>query len=146
MIRWLTETRVSPHPLHPGTADLYDALEGVLGDLKVLGPTSMAKVQSPDGPSRRYKVQMLLYAAGFRNFGLPVKRIALIALPRTAATLDSMYVWGHDCGPDDDLLVEEVLGHRGTKADRHRDPERKHAPGRCPHYPRRNRMLFLFQW
>jgi hypothetical protein len=109
MLRWLTETRVAPHPLHPGTADLYDALEQCVGDFKVLGPTSMDKVKSPGGPSRRYQVQLLLYGAGFRNFGLPVRRVALIALPRTAATLDAMYVWSHDCGPEDEVLIQEVL-------------------------------------
>lgn len=109
ILRWVTETRVAAHPLHPGTADLYDALEQAVVDWKILGPTSLDKVRSPGGPSRRYKVQLLLYAAGYRNLGLPVKRVALAALPRTAPSLDAMYVWGHDCGPDDEALVEEVL-------------------------------------
>lgn len=109
VLRWLTETRVSPHPLHPGTSDLYDYLEEAVGDWKILGPSSMAKVQSPDGPPRQYVVQMLLYALGFLNFGLRVRRIALIALPRTAASLDSMYVWDHPVAAEDWDLVAEVL-------------------------------------
>ena len=108
-VRWLTETKVAPHPLHPGTADLFDRLENALGDWKVLGPTSMAKVQSPDGPPRRYVVQMLLYALGFLHYGEEVRRVALIALPRTAASLDSMYVWEHELGPADGELLAEVF-------------------------------------
>ena len=95
MLRWLTETRVAPDPMHPGTADLFDLFEGALVDWKALGPTSMDKVKSPAGPPRKYQVQLLLYARGFRNYGAQVKRIALVALPRTAATLDAMYVWEH---------------------------------------------------
>ena len=108
-MRWLTETKVAPDPMHPGTADLYDYAEQAVGDWKILGPTTMAKVTSPAGPPRRYRVQMLLYALGFRNFGLKVRRLALIALPRTAATLDQMYVWEHLCGPGDDAVIAEVL-------------------------------------
>jgi hypothetical protein len=75
----------------------------------VLGPTSLAKVKSAEGPPLRYRVQLLLYAAGFRNLGLPVKRIVLAAYPRTASTLDGMYVWDHWCTPEDDLLVQETI-------------------------------------
>lgn len=108
-IRWVTEQRVAAHPLYPGTADLYDAVEELVCDWKALGPTSMAKVMSPDGPPRHYKIQLLLYAAGYRNLGLPVRRVVLAALPRTSATLDSMYVWEHACTPADDQLIAEVL-------------------------------------
>jgi hypothetical protein len=33
----------------------------------------------------------------------------LVAYPRTAATLDGMYVWEHVPGPDDAALLAEVL-------------------------------------
>jgi hypothetical protein len=108
-VRWVPEQRVSAHPLYPGTADLYDGVEEIVVDHKVLGPTSMAKVMSPDGPPRHYQVQLLLYAAGYRNLGLPVKRVILAAYPRTSATLDSMYCWEHTCSPADDLLIADVL-------------------------------------
>jgi hypothetical protein len=109
VLRWLTETRVTPHPLYPGSADLYDAQEAAVVDHKVLGATSLNKVKSPAGPSRRYRVQLLLYGAGFRALGLPVKRVVLAAYPRTAATLDGMYVWDHICQPEDEDVVREVL-------------------------------------
>jgi hypothetical protein len=108
-LRWVTEQRVAPHPDYPGSADLYDAWEQTVVDWKILGATSLAKVKSSTGPSRRYRVQLALYARGYRNLGLPVRRIALAALPRTAATLDNAYVWSQDCTPDDDILIDEVL-------------------------------------
>ena len=69
----------------------------------------MAKVQSAAGPSLRYVVQLLLYARGYRNLGFPVERVALVALPRTAPTLDQAYVWERPCTPDDDLIVSAVM-------------------------------------
>jgi hypothetical protein len=108
-LRWVTEQAVEPAAGYDGHADLYDAWEKTVVDWKVLGTTSLAKIKSPSGPPRRYKVQLLLYARGYRNLGLPVRRVAIAALPRTAATLDSMYIWSHLCTPEDDVLVDEVL-------------------------------------
>jgi hypothetical protein len=107
--RWLAEQRVSPHPDHPGTADLYDADEFAVVDHKVLGESSMAKVRSTSGPSIRYVVQLLLYGKGYRILGLPVKRVALVAYPRSAASLDGLYVWERATGPQDDAFIEEVF-------------------------------------
>lgn len=107
--RWVPELRVTPHPLYPGTADLYDGVNEAVIDWKVLGPTSMAKVMSASGPPRHYRVQLLLYAMGYRHLGLPVRRVCLAALPRTSSSLDSMYLWDHECGPLDDVLVTDVL-------------------------------------
>jgi hypothetical protein len=88
---------------------LYLAGEQMVPVHNCLGPSSLAKVKSPGGPPPHYQIQLLLYALGYRNLGLPVRRIALAALPRTAASLDSMYVWGHDCSPNDDVLIAQVL-------------------------------------
>ncbi len=107
--RFLAELRVAPVLQHPGTTDFYDRMTATIGDWKVLGPTSMAKIRSPAGPPRVYRVQLLLYWLGCLNAGLPARRIALIALPRTAPTLDSMYVWEHVPGPEDIDLLAEVL-------------------------------------
>ena len=109
LLRWITETKVTPHPLYPGSADLYDATEGAVVDHKVLGPSSLAKIKSASGPPRRYVTQLLLYGLGFRALGLPVRRVVLAAYPRTAATLDGMFVWDHPCTPADDVLINEVL-------------------------------------
>lgn len=107
--RWLAEQRVIPHPDHSGTADLYDALETAVVDHKCLGESSMAKVRSAGGPPTKYIIQLLLYGKGYRNLGLPVTRVALAAYPRTAATLDGLYVWERSTGPEDDALIEEVF-------------------------------------
>jgi hypothetical protein len=108
-VRWLPEKRVVPHPEHPGTADLYDAAELAVVDHKVLGESSMAKVRSAAGPPIRYIIQLLLYGKGYRVLGLPVRRVALAAYPRTAASLDGLYVWERATGPQDDELIEEVF-------------------------------------
>ena len=105
-VRWLAEQRVTPHPDHPGTADLYDAAETAVVDHKFLGESSMVKVRK--APPRKYIVQLLLYGLGYRNLGLPVTRVVLAAYPATAASLDGMYVWEHETtydGEDGALLA-----------------------------------------
>lgn len=109
-MRWLTERKVTPHPEHPGTADLYDAAYGgSVVDWKNLGETSMAKVKAVTGPPIHYQVQLLLYGLGYRILGLPVRRVVLAALPRTKSTLDTMWVWEREISQHDDLLIEEVF-------------------------------------
>lgn len=105
LMRWLAETRVTPHREHPGTGDLYDAVEECVGDHKFLGETTLAKVRSAAGPSEKYQIQLFLYGLGFIRMGLPVRRIALIAYPRTKATLDDMYVWE---APFDGRAIERI--------------------------------------
>lgn len=107
-IRWVPETRVTPIDGHSGTADLYDADEQSVDDHKVLGESSMAKVRRSEGPPRHYVVQLLLYARGYRRLGLPVRRVALLAYPRTAASLDGLYVWERPYTAADDELLEQV--------------------------------------
>lgn len=109
LLRWVPEQRVVPHPDHSGTADLYDAVELAVVDHKCLGTTSLAKVRSAEGPPRKYVVQLLLYALGYRNLGLPVRRVALAAYPRTGSTLDGLYVWEREHTPADDELLDEVF-------------------------------------
>ena len=108
-LRWVPEQRVTPIDGHAGTADLYDAAEQIVGDFKLLGESSMAKVRSADGPPRHYVVQLLLYARGYRRLGLPVRGVVLIALPRTAASLDGAYVWERPHTPADDELLDQVV-------------------------------------
>lgn len=108
-IRWVAEQRVTPIDGHSGTADLYDADEERVNDWKALGPTSLNKVRSPAGPPRHYVVQLLLYARGYRRLGLPVRGVTLVALPRTAPSLDGMYVWERPYTPADDELIEQVI-------------------------------------
>jgi hypothetical protein len=115
-IRWVPEVKVSPVPEHPGTADLYDALEHAVVDHKILGPTSIDKIRRK-GPSIQYRVQLLLYAKGYLNLGLPVDRVVLVAYPRTAPSLSQMYVWDHPLTPEDDILVNQVLSRTLLRAE-----------------------------
>src|SRR6202012_3620183 len=103
--RWMTEHRVTPHPDHAGTGDLYDRVEATVGDHKVLGESSLAKVRRAEGPPRKYRRQLFLYGLGFLRQGLPVNRVALLAYPRTQSTLDGIYVWEH---PFDGNAVAEL--------------------------------------
>lgn len=114
-VRWATEARVTPIDGHPGTADLYDGDEQAVDDHKCLGPTSMAKVRSPGGPPRHYVVQLLLYARGYRRLGLPVRRVAILAYPRTLSTLDGLYVWERPYTPADDELLDEVIAELAVR-------------------------------
>lgn len=92
--RWTTEHRVTPHPEHPGTADLYDAVEQVVDDHKFLGESSMAKIRK--GWPRHYLVQLLLYGLGYLLEGRPVRRVVVLAYPATGSSLDGLYVRDHE--------------------------------------------------
>lgn len=109
--RWLAELRVTPHPRHPGTADLYDGAEQAVVDHKFLGESSMSKVRK--APPRKYVVQLLLYGIGYLRLGLPVRRVVLAAYPRTAASLDGLYVWEraltHGDGPTPHAGMDSLL-------------------------------------
>lgn len=107
-LRWVPENRVTPHPDHSGTADLYDAQEAAVVDWKLLGEDSLAKIVNGE-PSIQYQVQLKLYGRGYRLLGLPVKRVVLIALPRTKSTLNGMYVWDHELTEADDQQIEGVF-------------------------------------
>lgn len=107
-LRWVAEQRVIPHALHPGTADLYDAVEKAVVDHKCLGQTTLAKLRA-NGPSRKYLVQLLLYGVGYRILGLPVDRVVLAAYPRTGSSLDTLYVWDRPYTPEDDKIVDAVF-------------------------------------
>jgi hypothetical protein len=119
-LRWLVETRVTPHPDHPGTGDAYDALEQAVVDWKILGETTAGDIRM-GRVSRRYEVQLLLYGLGFLLLGLPVRRVALAMMPRTKADLSTMYVWERPVDASAFALLEQVFAqatHRRQLADR----------------------------
>lgn len=94
-VRWVPEQRVRAAILgqHPGTADLYDSYYATVVDHKVVGPTTIRQFMSPAGPSRKYRVQGIIYGQGYIDLGLPVHRVIFAAWPRTAPTLDELYCW-----------------------------------------------------
>lgn len=100
LLRWLTERRVTPHPEHPGTADLYDAVEQAVVDHKFLGDSTLGKIRKD--PPRKYVAQLYLYGLGYFLLGLPVRRVVIAAYPATAASLDGLYCWEHQWSADPD--------------------------------------------
>jgi hypothetical protein len=116
VLRWVTEQKVTPHPDHPGTADLYDALEQAVVDHKNLGPSSLDKIRKGGtsavtgkpiiGP-RHYRAQLFMYGLGYVLLGLPVRKVAIAAYPRTASTLDGLYVRDEDFTSDGFTLLDE---------------------------------------
>jgi hypothetical protein len=133
LLRWIAEQRVTPHPDHPGTADLYDAVEQAVVDHKFLGESSMAKARKLPAdlvvvelttPMRKYIVQLVLYGLGYLALGLPVRRVVLAAYPRTAPSLDGLYVWERaltgDDGqllPENAQLIQEVFAQTAVRQD-----------------------------
>lgn len=105
--RWLTETRSEGIVGHPGTGDLFDAHEAAVGDWKILGESTLPDIRMGRLP-RKYVVQLLTYARGFVRLGFVVRRVVLVALPRTKPDLSSMYV--HEIPYDDtaEALLAEV--------------------------------------
>jgi hypothetical protein len=119
-VRYLSEFRVHPYAgypgySYPGKGDLYDIPEAAVVDWKFLGDTSREKIIN-FGPPRKYFVQLLAYGKGFRNMGLPVKRVVLVAWPRTRSTLDKTYVWDHLLTSEDDELLEKVYQQTQARA------------------------------
>jgi hypothetical protein len=110
--RWLAETRVTPDPgavqPHPGTADLFDTLTGVLGDHKCQSEAVQTRLRR-GGLPYHYYIQMLLYALGYMHKGYNVQRIVLISWPRTKSSLSDMYVHEQLVTVEDLREVEEVL-------------------------------------
>ncbi len=107
--RWFTERRVTPHPNHPGTSDLYDNAHFCVGDHKFLGDTQMNKVRSGGGPPVHYQFQLKLYALGYIKLGYRVDRIAILCWPRTRSTIEDLYVWEHILEPNDMVLLNELF-------------------------------------
>lgn len=98
MDRWMTEVTVHPDPIITGHCDLYDKeLECVI-DFKTVSPTKLKEWKSK-GPSEAYQDQVNLYAKGLARLGHPVKKVALIAVPRSG-WLSEIQVWADDYRPE----------------------------------------------
>ncbi len=107
--RWESERRVTPHPDHAGTADLYDHWAYSVDDHKFLGDSSMDKVRRAEGPPVKYQRQLKLYGRGYKLEGFRVDRIVLIAYPATRGSLDDLYVWEHEWHPSDEAELDWLL-------------------------------------
>jgi hypothetical protein len=106
--RWTPENRVLPIEGHSGTADLYDADYRAVVDHKGMGESTLGKLRN-SGPSRQYRVQLLLYALGYLKAGYPVEKVVLAAWPRTRSSLDGLYVWSEDFTDESIALLNTVI-------------------------------------
>jgi hypothetical protein len=101
---WLTEVRLEPDPMVPGSSDLYKISEAMVVDLKTAGTDVFRRVKK-DGPSEGYKIQTHLYGLGHERAGRPVRKVALVIVPR-AGWLKDMYVW---CAPYERAVAENAI-------------------------------------
>lgn len=102
--RWHTSIRVDLPTYVAGTIDLYDAETASVIDHKVVGATAYKRYKK-DGPSRQYRVQGHVYAAGLRMAGYDVTDVGIAFWSRSGALKDSFY-WSE---PYDEAIVEETL-------------------------------------
>jgi hypothetical protein len=92
--KYLTETELVLDEIVTGHADLYDVGKEAVIDWKTAGADVMRKVVN-QGPPDGYKIQTHIYGYLFERAGFPVKKVALVFLPR-ASTLSKIYVWSAD--------------------------------------------------
>lgn len=88
--RWITEKRVQADQIIHGTSDVYDTETQTVIDWKSMGKTAEARLIK-DGPSDGYQVQINTYGLGFMRAGYPVKRVALMFLPRAGLLSSARY-------------------------------------------------------
>ena len=102
--RWACDIKVDLPTYMRGSVDLYDRKTATVIDHKVLGHTSLKKFKA-EGPSRQYRVQVHVYAAGLRIQGADVQHVAIAAWSRSGQLKDAAW-WTE---PYDEQIVEETL-------------------------------------
>lgn len=130
--RWLVEEKVTVGTVNgieiTGSADLFDAHNGVVFDWKFVGENMLRKYKI-EGPGQQYQWQAHLYGQGFVNAGFDVRSVAVIFMTRDGDFTDRV-VWAETFNPHiaakaltrltgiDDLLtglgVETALEHLET--------------------------------
>lgn len=109
--RWSAEVRVNITSWLSGSCDLYDHDTATVIDYKVPGTNRIAKYKK-DGPGPVYRTQGHLYGVGFVNAGLPVRRVAIMFLPR-GGTLAGSHLWSEDFDP---AIAQEAIDRRNQAA------------------------------
>jgi hypothetical protein len=127
--RYLTETRVQPHPdvlPRGGSADLYDEDTATVIDHKVVGPEPLRKYRL-NGPGAQYRTQGHLYGLGFHRLGKRVENVA-IAFWQRGGRLSDLYVWTE---PFDAQIALDAIDRYRTI----RDQALALGPSILPHLP-----------
>jgi len=101
---WSTETTLHLNEFVEGHSDLYNFQYQAVIDWKTAGPDVMKKVRA-HGPSPGYQIQTHIYGYMFEQYKVPVRKVALVFLPR-AGWLKDMFVWSTDY---DRSVAEEAL-------------------------------------
>ena len=86
-----TEIELQFGELITGHCDLYDAESETVIDWKTVGPNALKDVEA-GRISTGYMIQTQLYGYMFAQQNIPVKRVALVFVPR-ASSLNRMRVW-----------------------------------------------------
>lgn len=94
--RWLTEVKLFCGMYDgralTGSCDLYDTLDRIVWDWKVVGDTQLKKYRV-HGPGQQYRTQAHLYGRGWTNRGQVVDHVGVVFLPRNQPSLDKAYIW-----------------------------------------------------
>lgn len=97
-MEWVTEATLDIEDFIEGHSDLYEVYQdGTVIDWKTAGVDAMRKYRANEIPPH-YRVQAHTYGYGFARLGVPVKKVALVFLPR-AGWLRDMHVWAEDYDP-----------------------------------------------
>lgn len=89
--RLFTEIELDLDDLITGHCDLYDAETETVVDWKTVGPNALKDVEAGRIPVG-YMIQTQLYGYMFTRKNIPVKRVALVFVPR-ASSLNRLRVW-----------------------------------------------------
>lgn len=92
--RYLTETTITVEHDNvriPGTIDLFDKTTRTVVDFKVVGETTLAKAKRGQ-VSDQYLTQVNLYGLGLVQAGEPVKKVAIMFLPKNKELSDAVFV------------------------------------------------------
>jgi hypothetical protein len=103
--RWLVEQPVTVRTGLSGSTDLYDLHTHTVIDWKVLGKTSLDDKRRADDPGQQYRWQAHLYGMGWARAGLPVRDVAIVALPKSGILRDT-WRWRR---PYDPQVAEQAL-------------------------------------
>lgn len=96
--RWALEERLQIREGLSGSCDLYDLATDTVVDWKVVGASSLKKYKA-GGPGPQYRTQAHTYGLGWLNRGRPVKKVAIVFLPR-AGWLADTYYWEEEFQPE----------------------------------------------
>ena len=113
--RYLMERRVAVGTIDgveiTGSTDLVDVVAGRTWDWKIVGATTLksAKVS----PSKRYIVQQMLYALGWRRLGILITDVGIAYLPRNDVSLRKAVFWS---APFDEAIALEALARADAMA------------------------------